>query len=324
VNYDFKKILVIRLSSLGDVLLTTPVLRALKQKFRMSEIHFLVKPQFADAVRYNPNILKIHEYEPEIKSILGKERFDLIIDLQNNFRSRDVRRGLKSEIRKFSKPTLKKWLLVNTKINLLKDLKTIPLRYSETIENLQLDSNGLDLFLPDNLESELENEKKYIGICPGAQHFTKRWPKEYFIKLGNILIENNYGVVLFGGKSDKEICSDISAGIDNCINLQNENELFKIAASIKKCKLIISNDTGLMHVASAMNVPVISIFGSSVKEFGFVPYNVKSKVLENNSINCRPCSHIGKSECPKKYFKCMKEIEPEYVFDQIKNFITGI
>ncbi len=106
--------------------------------------------------------------------------------------------------------------------------------------------------------------------------------------------------------------------------MQNENELFKIASGMKKCKLIITNDTGLMHVAAAMNVPVISIFGSSVKEFGFVPYNVKSKILENNSINCRPCSHIGKSECPKKHFKCMKEINAKYVFDQIKSFIASL
>jgi lipopolysaccharide heptosyltransferase II len=328
VNYDFKKILVIRLSSLGDVLLTTPVLRALKQKFRMSEIHFLVRPQFAEAVRYNPNILIIHEYDPkktdETKRFLEAERFDLIIDLQNNFRSRFITSGLKMTVLRFSKPTFKKWLLVNLKINLLKEMKNIPQRYSETVENLQLDSDGLDLFLPENLGSELKNDKNYIGLCPGAQHFTKRWPKEYFIELGNILIKNNYQVVLFGGKSDIEICSEISAGIGNCINLQNENELFKIAAGMKKCKLIISNDTGLMHVASAMNVPVISIFGSSVKEFGFIPCNVKSLVLENNAINCRPCSHVGKSVCPKKHFKCMNEINAPYVFDQIKSFIISV
>ncbi len=156
MNSDFKKILIIRLSSLGDVLLTTPVLRALKQKYRTSEIHFLVKPQFADAVRFNPNVSMIHEYDPkktdEIKHFVESEHFDLIVDLQNNLRSRFITVGLKSEIRKFSKPTLKKWLLVNTKINLLKEIKTIPQRYSEAIENLQLDSNGLDLFLPENLE----------------------------------------------------------------------------------------------------------------------------------------------------------------------------
>lgn len=328
MNSELNKILVIRLSSLGDVLLTTPVLRALKQKFKTSEIHFLVKPQFADAVRYNHNISKIHEYDPErideIKSILEKERFDLTIDLQNNFRSRDITRGLKSELRKISKPTLKKWLLVNTKINLLKDLKTIPHRYSETVENLQLDSNGLDLFLPEGFESDLENNINYVGFCPGAQHFTKRWPKEYFIELGNMLSRNNYKVVLFGGKIDKGICSEISAGIGNCINFQNDDELYKIADGMKKCKLIVSNDTGLMHVAAAINVPVISIFGSSVKEFGFIPYNVRSKILENNHINCRPCSHIGKSECPQQHFKCMKEIDAQYVHDQIKNFIISL
>lgn len=322
------KILVIRLSSLGDVLLTTPVLRAIKNKYPSSEIHFLVKQQFTDAVRTNPNISKIVEYDKSdflaAKRIIKSQNYDLIIDLQNNFRSRQITRFVHAKKIRFRKPSVKKWLLVKYKINLLKNPKPIPQRYAESIEGLELDSEGLDLNLPENYQSTLEGGKNYIGICPGSQHFTKRWPKEYFVKLGNMLAQSNINVVLFGGRSDKNLCEEISNAIKGSINLQNEDNLLQIAADMKKCKVVVSNDSGLMHLAAAVKVWVFAIFGSSVKEFGFMPNGMKNLVIENNSINCRPCSHIGKSKCPKKHFKCMVEITPEIVFNKVKNLIKSV
>ena len=317
------KILVVRLSSLGDVLLTTPVLRALKNKFPSSEIHFLVKPQFTDAVRSNPHISKIIEYDTsnifETKKNIKSQNFKIILDLQNNFRSRQITRFVHSKKYRFNKPALKKWLFVKFKINFLKDFKKIPQRYAESMEGLLLDSKGLELFIPNNIKPVLKDGKNYIGFCPGSQHKTKRWPKNYFIELGNMLVKNDFEVILFGGKDDKILCEEISNAIAGSINLQNDNNLFQTAAEMKKCKVVVSNDTGLMHVATAMDVWVIAVFGSSVKEFGFVPYSIKSLILENNSLNCRPCSHIGKSECPKVHFKCMKDITPRLVFDKVKN-----
>lgn len=322
------KILVIRLSSLGDVLLTTPVLRALKNKFPKASIHFLVKPQFADAIRYNPILSAVHEFDSNNTDALLKkikeEKFNFVFDLQNNFRSRKFisRLGIKSY--SFKKPSLKKWLLVKTKINLFKKIESIPEMYAKSIDNLELDSKGLELVIPGGIYAALNEDKNYFGFCPGSQHFTKRWPKEYFIELGNELQKIGFTVVCFGGKDDKDLCGEISAGIEGGINFQNENELFKTAAGMKKCKMILSNDSGLMHTAAASGVPVIAIFGSSVKEFGFMPYGIKNKILENNSLNCRPCSHIGRAECPLVHFKCMKDLSPGFVLDQIKKFLTTL
>ena len=321
------KILVIRLSSLGDVLLTTPVVRALAKKHPNSEIHFLVKPAYLDAVKYNKYISKIISYNPkeveELKTELKSGRCEFVVDLQNNFRSRYITRFSRTKTYRYSKPTIKKFLLVKFKINRLNDKKSIPQRYVESVPDLQLDSAGLDLIFPDDIKSNLP-EGNYIGFCPGSKHFTKRWPPEYFIELGNVLTKQGYKIILFGGKEDAAVCSEIHAKIAGAVNLQNDNDLYQISADMKKCKLIVTNDSGLMHTASASGVPLISIFGSSVQEFGFAPYKIKNLILENNSLSCRPCSHIGRSECPQNHFKCMIDITPSFVNDNIQKFMAEI
>ena len=316
------KILIIRLSSLGDILLTTPVIRSLKRKFPNSQIDFIVKKQFKDALLYNPNISNVIIYENKnvklLKNDLKNENYDLVIDLQNNFRSNELTNGMKGQIRRFKKPSVKKLLLVWFKINLLKDLKTIHERYAEAA-GIEIDNKKLELFYPQDVKTELKESGKYIGLAPGSKHFTKRWPSEYFIELGNNLAKQEFTIVLFGGKDDKELCTAISVNINGSINLQNEDQLLQTAAEMKRCKLIISNDSGLMHTASAAGVPLVSIFGSTVREFGFMPEGSQNLILENKSLSCRPCSHIGKESCPHKHFKCMKEITPEFVLIQLNN-----
>ena len=294
---EINKILIIRLSSLGDILLTTPVVRAIRKKYPSAEIHFVVKKGFEVAVRTNKNIDKIFVFEKDAPSNLKNEirrtGYNLIFDFQNNWRSRELVKGVPGKVYKFRKPTFKKLLLVWTKINLLKDSKSITQRYADSAD-VELDEYGLELCIPGNIESNLPDGKKYIGFCPGAKHFTKIWPAEYFILLGNELTKSGYTVVLFGGKSEAELCGKISKAIKDSINCQNNDDLLSLAVNMKKCDSVITNDSGLMHVASALEIPVIAIFGSSVKEFGFTPYGVKNIILENKSLSCRPCSHIGK------------------------------
>ena len=321
------KILIIRLSSLGDILLTTPVIRAIKKRYPSAKIDFVVKKSFEDAVLYNSNLSKIYIYDKDqtqrLTTELKSRSYDLIIDLQNNFRSRVLTRSLRTATKRFRKPTLKKLLLVWFKINLLKNLKSIPQRYAEAA-NVELDSEGLDLILPNEILQSLDAQNKYIGFCPGAKHNTKRWLPEYFIELGNELIRRGYIIILFGGETEKELCDEISDRLSGSVNLQNNNDLFRIAASMKMCKLIVANDSGLMHAATAAGVPVAAIFGSTVKEFGFTPYGVKNLILENKSLSCRPCSHIGKASCPKLHFKCMKEIKPQSVLNELENFLAKL
>lgn len=324
---SLNKILIVRLSSFGDVILTTPLIKALKEKYKNAYIDFVVREQYCDLLKLNPAINQIYFYENDKKenaSLREKiihNKYDLVIDLQNNLRSRLLLLWLWSPIVRFNKHSIKKNLLVKFKINLLKALPPVPERYIKTVPGLAANNNGLEFYTDKNHNPLLTKEKILIGLCPGSRHFTKMWMKEYFISLGDILNKNGFTVVLFGGKGDEIICSEISVKIKESINLCNDNDALQTAADMKMCKGIVCNDSGLMHLASAIKIPVVVIFGSTVQVFGFVPYKNKNIILENNSLSCRPCSHIGREHCPKGHFKCITEITPENVFLNIKKFI---
>lgn len=322
-----KKILIIRLSSLGDILLTTPFIRSIKNQFPEIKIDFILRKEYSDALKLNPYLNKVFTYSRIEKDNLQtfeeikKSGYDLVIDLQNNLRSKKIISLIKSQSVSFSKNGLHKFLLVNFKINKLKDASQIPIRYAKTILNFKLDEKGIDLII-DRKSADISSDKNnLIGFCPGARHFTKRWPKEYFIELGKLFSQKGYQVVLFGGRSDKELCKGLAAEIPTAIDLSNDDNLLQTFADMKLCRAIICNDSGLMHVASAANTNIIAIFGSTVKEFGFTPYNCRNLILENNSLSCRPCSHIGKDHCPKKHFDCMRLIKPAFVFEKVISFI---
>jgi len=322
------KILIIRLSSLGDILLTTPFIRAIKTQFPHIKIDMLIREGYADVIKLNPYIDKKLLFKKHDKSNIAlieqlrNDNYQLVIDLQNNLRSNKIVSSLKINSVNFDKRSFDKFLLVNFKINKLREAPPIPVRYSNTIQNLKLDNQGLDLFTDKSANLELNGKNNLIGFCPGARHFTKRWPKEYYFELGNRLTQDGYTIVLFGGKIDKEICAELVDKISGAINLSNNDELLQTAADMKLCKAVVCNDSGLMHTASATGTKVIALFGSTVKEFGFAPYNCSNLILENNSLTCRPCSHIGRSDCPKKHFDCMKSIKPEFVFEKLISFLT--
>jgi len=324
-----KKILIIRLSSLGDILLTTPFIRALKNFNPSLKIDFLLRSEYQDVLKFNPNLNELFFYtrnDFENLNLIRKLRenqYDLIVDLQNNFRSRGILSKLKGEKIRFDKKSVQKILLVKAKINLLKNSPPIPIRYAEVIEGLQLDNSGLELFTDKEPSSNIKSKNNLVGICPGARHFTKRWPVEYYIQLSRFLIQNNFNVALFGGKIDREICKQIEREVPDVLNLQNDDDILQTASDMKLCSAVVCNDSGLMHAASAVGVKVLTIFGSSVREFGFAPYNCKSLLIENNSLSCRPCSHIGRDSCPEKHFACMKDIKPEFVFNELIKFIKN-
>jgi len=324
-----KNILVVRFSSLGDILLTTPLLRSLKNKHPNANIDFVVRKSFADAILLNPNIRNVYQIDgnenlKDQGQKLFKNNYDLVIDLQNNLRSRKFVKIISKNVFSYKKPNVNKFLLVKFKLNRFKEIISIPNRYANSLPNFKLDSKSLELFLPKEIKPSIEGNSNIIGLCPGSVHKTKMWLEEYFIELGNMLVQNNFKVVLFGGKSDREICKKISEKIDKSIDLSNDNNLFELSVNMRMCKTVICNDSGLMHTAVANNIPVVAIFGSTVKEFGFTPYKIKSLVIEKNELTCRPCSHIGLDECPKKHFECMTELTPQIVFNKTLNFIENL
>lgn len=328
-DLDGKKILIIRLSSLGDILLSTPVIRILKKKFKDLQIDFVLKKQYKDVLNLNPHISDIFLYEKEkekIGALISELRirdYNAVIDLQNNFRSSEITRALKTNTYKFSKRTFNKFLLVNFKINRLKDAPQIPDRYTYSIPGLEPDGEGLELYSENHPSPATKGKEKLIGIAPGSRHFTKMWPKEYYESLGNLLTESGFSIALLGGKEDLPVCSEISAKIPGSINICNDDNLLQTASDMKKCMAVVCNDSGMMHTACAVKVPVLAIYGSTVKEFGFTPYENRNLILENNSITCRPCSHIGRERCPKGHFRCMLEITPGKAYEALMTLVTS-
>ena len=324
ITSDTKRILIIRLSSLGDILLTTPLVRSIKKQFQSITIDYLTTGNFSDTLKYNPYISNLYNFDKggtntELYFKLLKNNYDLIVDLHNNFRTKAITKKLNVPSARFKKPGVKKFLLVNLKWNLIQNEVQIPLRYARTLPSVKLDHDGLD-FLFESSSNLPETDERLIGFCPGSKHFTKMWPVEYFAELGKLLINNGYKIVLLGGNDDKLLCERLSNEIKGSVNRCNENNLFATAKELTACTAVICNDSGLMHLASALKKPVITIFGSSVREFGFTPYKTKNLVLENNSLSCRPCSHIGRKECPKGHFKCMMEITPQTVYNNLTEF----
>ncbi len=324
-----KKVLIIRLSSLGDILLTTPLIRLLKKKFKDVRLDFVVKAQYQDALKLNPYLSNIFLYEKEKNRIseliagLKANKYDAVIDLQNNFRSAEIRRAVNRKTYIFNKRTAGKFLLVNFKINLLTNAPPIPVRYASVLPGMHLDEDGLDLITEKKPSAVLKDKHNLIGFAPGSRHFTKMWPRDYYEKLGNLLSREGFTIVLFGGKDDMDVCAEISANIRGSIDLSNNNDLLQTAADMKECASVVCNDSGMMHTACAVKVPVLAFYGSTVKEFGFTPYKTRNLILENNSLTCRPCSHIGRERCPKGHFRCMLKVTPENALEALTTLVKN-
>lgn len=312
------------MSSLGDILLSTPMIRSIKKRYPHISIDFLLKKEYKEALLYNPYISNLLFYSKEkdeielIKKRVKSGGYNLIIDLQNNFRSKSISDEVSCQTVRFHKKSIDKFLLVNFKVNRLKNAGSIPERYASTIPRFLLDEGGLEIFFKNHEPDTQEYECNIIGFCPGSRHFTKMWPKEYYIEAGKILSESGKRIYLIGGKSDRAVCREIASAIPGATDCSNDDSLLETALQIKKCEAVICNDSGLMHLACAVKTPVIVLFGSTVKEFGFFPYHNKNLILENNSLTCRPCSHIGRDKCPKGHFKCMNDITPLIVCEKLE------
>jgi ADP-heptose:LPS heptosyltransferase len=313
------KILIIRFSSIGDIVLTTPVIRCLKQQVDSVKVHYLTKKSFQSLLSSNPYIDKIHTLEDELSETvteLEAEKFDYIIDLHNNLRTRLIKLRLNVKAKSFDKLNLKKFLLVNLKIDILPS-KHIVDRYLETVSFLGVknDGKGLDYFF--NHEYDLTSllpasHQQYISLVIGAQHATKRLPVNKLIEICKNL---NQQVVLLGGKDDaergEEIC--LNSG-DHVYNGCGKFSLDESAFLVGNAEKIITHDTGLMHIASAFDKEIISVWGNTVPEFGMSPYKVtKHSTIEVKGLNCRPCSKIGYQKCPLGHFKCMNEQDIEVI-----------
>lgn len=332
------KFLVIRFSSIGDIVLTSPVVRCLKQQVPDAEVHFLVKDKFHSIVQHNPYIDKVHvlahSWELMIEE-LKTEDYDYIIDLHHNVKTLRVKKALSAgrtgKVKAFSfyKLNIQKYLLTAFKINLLPK-KHIVDRYLETLSSFGVknDGLGLDYFISEEEKTQLKDipashQAGYIACVIGAAHGTKKWPLH---KWKQFCTEIKHPVILLGGPEDREAGDAIAATDDiKVYNACGKFSLNESADLVRKAKLVITHDTGLMHIAAAYKKPIISLWGNTVPAFGMTPYYgaalVPDVILQVRKLWCRPCSKIGYNKCPFGHFKCMEKIAVEDLLQRTRQSI---
>jgi lipopolysaccharide heptosyltransferase II len=331
------KTLIIRFSSAGDIVLSTLLIRVLRKEFTDCRIDYLVKSENAGLLSGNPHLSRVITFPSGggLRDLLALRReireagYDLIVDLHDSLRSRFLCWG-SSRLRRVRKRKIARFLLVRFKIDVydrFSGAPPVPERYLETVAEFGVrdDGRGLEVF-PSAADTSCSSRfpfvpsREYIGICPGARHATKRWPEDRFAELAATLAEQRHaGILLLGGPDDVARSADVREAIlrrspqAELIDTTGTLTYMETSSLMDRCAVVIANDSALTHIAAARKRPVVALFGSTVRQFGFFPFGTRALVMEEEGLSCRPCTHIGRSSCPLGHFRCMNDITVQRV-----------
>lgn len=318
------KILIVRFSSIGDIILTTPVIRCLKKQLAGVTIHYLTKNNFAGILKSNPyvdKVIEINKSVDEVIPVLQAQQYDYIIDLHKNKRTQYLKLRLKGHWTSFKKLSMQKLLHVNFKINVLPSMHIVD-RYMQTVKQLGVsnDNQGLDFFTEEDDEKCLNdlsaNQRSgYMALVCGAKHYTKRIPVNKLIDICGL---SKMPVVLLGGKDDVFVAAQVEKVMgDKVFNACGKYTLSQSAVFVRESLRVITPDTGLMHIASAYKKNITSVWGNTIPGFGMYPYlpGEGSRISEITNLFCRPCSKLGYEACPLGHFKCMQLQQAEDIME---------
>lgn len=316
------KILVIRFSSIGDIVLASPVMRCLKRQLADAEVHFVTKSSFRMVTEHSPYIDKFFYFDEDLTVLiqdLKKENYDYVIDLHDNIRSNRIRRALKKKSYTINKLSIEKFLLTNFNINLMPG-RHITLRSLDTVAALGVvdDGLGLDYFIPPDqrvTEKDIPTSHLagFVAVVIGANHFTKKLPVH---KLQELCYKIEHPIILLGGKEDHAAGAQI-ASVDpvKIYNSCGKFNLHESADLVRRSKLVVSHDTGMQYIACAFQKPVLAIWGGTSPKLDVEPYygsaytQTGMPIYENVLLNlrCQPCSRFGSKACPLEHFNCMEK-----------------
>ncbi|NIA29990.1 MAG: lipopolysaccharide heptosyltransferase II [Actinobacteria bacterium] len=334
------KILIIHTAFFGDIILATPLIRAMQEGLKNVEIHALVKPETVQVLQNNPYLQKIIVFDKrgkdsgfagllKIGQKIKKEKFDLVISPHRSFRSAMLARATGAKIR-VGFDTSAGAFLYNKKVKYDSSIheieRNLSLARALGIQSIhkqpQVFPSEEDKTVVDRLlvKANLKSAGSFVALAPGSIWATKRWPLSYYKKLAQILIKNRIRVVLIGGDADCALGREIATGNENVIfNAAGRLSLLQSAELLKRCRVLVSNDSAPLHLATAVGTPVIAIFGPTIPAFGFYPTGSKDKIIETR-LSCRPCGMHGGDHCPIGTHVCMKNISPEQIYAGVVDF----
>jgi lipopolysaccharide heptosyltransferase II len=335
-------ILVVRFSAIGDILLTTPLLRAIRTRHPGARIAYLTKEQYAPLVSDNPNVNEVLAIKEEeglrtIAATIRMVRYSHLLDLHGSLRTLGLRTIARGPWSTFSKRRLERQVLITTKRDIYPTDTPVAERYFEAAANLDVEIDGgpPEFFLSAKAEERVAElltrlgvgeARALVALAPGAAHATKCWPSEGWIRLGRRLAGTGAEVVVLGGPDDAELAEAVVSGIRGRLASDEERRVISVAgmlglqgtgAVIKRAAALVSNDTGVMHMATSLDTPLVALFGPTVRQFGFYPYRANRSAVIELPLECRPCSAHGGPSCPLGHHRCMRAIAPENVFEAL-------
>jgi heptosyltransferase-2 len=332
-------VLVVRFSASGDILLITPLLRAIRTQYAGARIAVLTKEQYTPLLSHNPHVSEVLGVAPDegIRAIARRirgVRYTHLLDLHGNLRSLALRRLAPGPWRSYAKRRLERALLITVKRDIPGAVVPVAERYFEAAERLYLEPDGgpPDFFIAEEADRAAgerlsalglgEGGRPLVAMAPGAAHATKRWPPEHWVELIRRITPTGADVAVLGGPDDAALAARISelAG-PHVANLAGSLGLQETGAVIRRAEVLISGDTGVMHMATGVGTPVVALFGPTVRQFGFFPYRSDAGIVELD-LPCRPCSAHGSARCPLGHHRCMKQMVPDLVFATLAKALT--
>ena len=327
------RILLVRFSSIGDVLLTTPLVRALRRRHPDARLIYVTKRAVAPLVTDNPHLSQVIALEPDeplahLAHRLRALEPTLGLDLHGSLRSAALRLLVQGRWSGYAKRKLARTLLVATKLDLYRGDVPVAERYFEAARRLDVRPDGgppeffLGAAAPERVSRWLAERglatEPLAALAPGAAHATKRWPIAHWQALAERLREMGYRLVVLGGPEDRGAAQQLGPLAESAAG---EFTLQETGACLARAKVLISGDTGVMHMATGVGTPVVALFGPTVRAFGFFPYHARATVLAQD-LRCRPCSTMGTARCPLGHHRCLVDLLPAQVAAAVERLVA--
>jgi len=326
-------VLLVRFSSIGDILLTTPLVRALRRRHPDAQLVYVTKRALTPLVTDNPHVSRVVALEPGEPVTHLAARLRTLepthgLDLHGSLRSLALRVLLRCRWSGYSKRRLARALLVRVKRDLFSQRTPVPERYFEAARRLGVrpDTNPPEFFLGAAARARVHHwlrergfkDRPVVALAPGAAHATKRWPIANWVAAAERLRDAGVHLVVVGGPDDRGAAQQLAPLAELAAG---EFTLQETGALLAHSRAVVSGDTGVMHMATGVGTPVVALFGPTVEQFGFFPYRARATVLQRD-LPCRPCSTMGSARCPLGHHRCLRDIAPAEVADAVLRFVA--